>query len=413
MNIYISGISGTAMGPLAMMAKEAGLRVFGSDKSEGLVTNELRKREIEVFIGEQDGEFLEKKFREEGVDWFVYTSALPKTHPELVLAEKLKIKISKRDELIEFLVEKLKLKMVAVAGTHGKTTTTAAIVWLTTRLGLPVSWLVGTTLGFEEAGKYVQGSKYLIYEADEYDRNFLYYHPFLSVIPSVTYDHPDIYKTEEEYKEAFDQFIHQSRKTIREISPIPEIKVAGEVRRYDCSLAVRATQEILRDLGKEVEEEELVKIVNEFSGVGRRFERLAEGVYSDYAHHPEEIEATIQVAREEAERLGKRGVVAIYEPHQNIRQHEVFKGYKKAFLGVSKLFWAPTYLVREDPNLRVIEPEEFVESLENKEVGEVAEVDENLFKKLEELREEGYLILLMTAGPADGWLREKFKPRQD
>ena len=106
-------------------------------------------------------------------------------------------------------------------------------------------------------------------------------------------------------------------------------------------------------------------------------------------------------------------MVAIYEPHQNIRQHEVFKGYKKAFLGVSKLFWAPTYLVREDPNLRVIEPEEFVESLENKEVGEVAEVDENLFKKLEELREEGYLILLMTAGPADGWLREKFKPRQD
>ncbi len=396
------------MGPLAMMAKEARLEVFGSDKSEGAITDELRKRGIEVFIGEQDGEFLEKKFREEGVDWFVYTSALPKNHPELVLAEKLGLKISKRDELIEFLIEKLKLKMVAVAGTHGKTTTTAAIVWLATKLGLPVSWLVGTTLGFEEAGKYNSGSEFLIYEADEYDRNFLYYHPFLSIIPSVTYDHPDIYKTEEEYKEAFEQFIRQSRKTIKKIQSIPEIKVAGEVRRYDCTLAVRATQEILKDLGKEIEEEELIKIVNEFPGVGRRFEKLAEGVYSDYAHHPEEIEATIQVAKEEAERLGRRGIVAVYEPHQNIRQHEVFGGYARAFLGVDKLFWAPTYLVREDPKLKIITPEEFIKSLENEEVGEAAEFNDELYEKLKKYLDENYLVLLMTAGPGDSWFREKF-----
>lgn len=397
------------MGPLAMMAKEAGFTVFGSDKNEGLVTDELRKREIKFLIGEQDGKFLEERFKEEGVDWFVYTSALPKDHPELLLAQKLGIKISKRDELIEFLVSKLGLKMIAVAGTHGKTTTTAAITWLSLKLGLPVSWLVGTTLGFEEAGKYSPKSKYLIYEADEYDRNFLYYHPFVSVITTVSYDHPDTYKTEEEYKEAFKQFIRQSEKTIEKIEPIEGVKVAGEVRRYDCSLAIRAVQEVLRDLGKEILEEELVRIVNEFPGVGRRFEKLAEGVYSDYAHHPEEISATIQVAREEAERLGRRGVVAIYEPHQNIRQHEVFKDYKKAFVGASKLFWVPTYLVREDPKLKVIKPEEFIESLENKEIGEAAELDEGLFKKLEDLRKEGYLILLMTAGPADGWFRERFK----
>ena len=237
------------MGPLAMMAKEAGFVVFGSDKSEGAVTEELRRRGIEIFIGEQDGKFLEKKINEEGgIDWFVYTSALPKDHPELLLAKKLGLKISKRDELIEFLVKKLGLKMVAVAGTHGKTTTTAAIVFLSLKLRLPVSWLVGTTLGFEEAGKYNSGSKYLIYEADEYDRNFLYYHPFLAVIPSVTYDHPDIYKTEKEYKEAFEQFVSQSKKVIREISSNPNIKVAGEVRKYDCSLAIRAVQEILKDL---------------------------------------------------------------------------------------------------------------------------------------------------------------------
>ena len=410
MNIYISGISGTATGPLAMMAKEAGFRVFGSDKNEGAVTRELRKRGIEVFIGEQDGKFLEKKVEGEGVDWFVYTSALAKTHPELLLAKKIGLKTSKRDELIEFLVKKLGLKMIAVAGTHGKTTTTAATVFLSLKLGLPVSWLVGTTLGFEEAGKYNRGSKYLIYEADEYDRNFLYYHPFLAVIASVTYDHPDIYKTEEEYKEAFAQFVRQSRKTITNIKTIKGITVAGEVRKYDCSLAVKAVLEIVKDLkrGEEVSEKELVRIVNGFPGVGRRFEKIAEGVYSDYAHHPEEIEATIEVAKEEAETLGKRGVVVVYEPHQNIRQHEVFNGYKKAFLGVERLFWTPTYLVREDPNLRVIKPEEFIESLENKEVGEVAEFNEKLEEKLKRYLSENYLVILMTAGPGDGWIREKF-----
>jgi len=413
MNIFISGISGTAMGPLAMMAKEAGFKVFGSDRSEGLVTKELRERGIEVFIGEQNGEFLERKIKEEGVDWFVYTSALPKDHKELVLAKERKIRTSKRDELIEFLVEKLGLKMIAVAGTHGKTTTTAAITFLALKLGLPVSWLVGTTLGFEEAGKYNPDSKYLIYEADEYDRNFLFYHPFLSVITSVTYDHSDIYKTEEEYKEAFAQFIRQSRKTITEIKPIKGVEVAGEVRRYDCSLAIRAVQEILAEEGREVFEDELVNIINEFPGVGRRFENLAEGIYSDYAHHPEEIAATIQVAKEEAKRLKKRGVVAIYEPHQNIRQHEVFKNYKKAFLGVSKLFWMPTYLVREDPSLRVIKPEEFIENLENKEIGETAEFNEGLAEKIEKYLAEDYLVLLMTAGPGDSWLRDQATRRKE
>ena len=410
MKIYISGISGTAMGPLAIMAKEAGFNVFGSDKNEGAVTDELRKREIEFRIGEQDGSFLEECFKKEGVDWFVYTSALPKDHPELLLAKELGIRISKRDELIEFLVKKLGLKMIAVAGTHGKTTTTAAIVFLSLKLGLPVSWLVGTTLGFEEAGKYVPNSKYLIYEADEYDRNFLYYHPFLSILTSVTYDHPDIYKTEDEYKQAFAQFVRQSEKTITNVEPVLGVNVAGEVRRYDCSLAILAIQEVLKDLNMEnFSEEDLVKVVNNFPGVGRRFEKIVDGVYSDYAHHPEEIEATIEIAKEEAQRTGKKGVVAVYEPHQNVRQHEVFKGYKKAFIGVSKLFWMPTYLVREDPNLKVLAPIDFIESLENRDIGEAAEFDDKLRKTLKKYQKDNYLVLLMTAGPGDSWLRENFK----
>ena len=89
--------------------------------------------------------------------------------------------------------------MVAVAGTHGKTTTTSMIVWACLKLGLPAAYIVGSTLGFAPSGSYKESDEYFIYEADEYDRNFLKYHPWLSVIVSVSYDHPDIYKTPEEY----------------------------------------------------------------------------------------------------------------------------------------------------------------------------------------------------------------------
>ncbi|MBR3256900.1 hypothetical protein IKG02_01255 [Candidatus Saccharibacteria bacterium] len=420
MRIFISGISGTAMGPLALMAKKIGFEVFGTDLLEGAVTNELVREGIEARIGEQDGKFLEEKFENGGVDWFVYTSALPDDHAELQKAREFGIKTSKRDEFIEFLRERASLKMIAVAGTHGKTTTTAGIVFLATRLGLPVSWLVGTTLGFEEAGKYVEGSEFLIYEADEYDRNFLYYHPFLSIIPSISYDHPDIFPTEEDYKKAFEQFESQSRKIIKTTELDKKLSVSGKVRRFDLGLAIEAVREMIATLENEgklpegdFSEENMIQIANQFPGVGRRMERLTKGVYSDYAHHPEEIKSTIEIAKEEAEKDGFLGVVVVYEPHQNIRQHEVFSGYKDAFLGVEKVFWMPTFLTRENPELKIIEPKEFVESLENFEVAETAEFNEELYLKLKDYLERGYLVLLMSAGPGDKWFRKHFSSMEE
>ena len=153
MNIYISGISGTGMGPLALMSRAAGFTVYGSDLARGAIYDELVRFGIEVEIGSQNGDFLRAKMNE-GVDWFVYTSALPENHAELVMAREAGIKCTKRDDFTAFLVEELGLKMVAVAGTHGKTTTTAMIVWAALKLGLPVSYIVGTTLGFAVSGSY-------------------------------------------------------------------------------------------------------------------------------------------------------------------------------------------------------------------------------------------------------------------
>ena len=433
MRVYISGISGTGMGPLALMAKAAGMEVCGSDLARGAIYDELIKAGIEVKIGEQDGEFLREKL-EEGIDWFVHTSALPEGHAELKLARESGVKCTKRDDFTAYLVEKLGLKMIAVAGTHGKTTTTAMIVWSALNMHLKASYIVGTTLGFAPSGAYHDGDKYFIYEADEYDRNFLKYHPWLAVVPAVSYDHPDIYPTKEEYNNAFRQFKGQSEIVIEcrdgrilersvadkndfegeSLYKPEDFSLAGEVRRIDAALAANAVfcmqQNDFADRGIEVDYNTgaLIRILNEFPGVGRRFERIADHIYTDYAHHPEEIVATVEMAKEEAKTLGAKGLVVVYQPHQNTRQHEVRDGYKDAFVGVDKVYWLPTYLTREDANLAVIEPEEFIAGLDNAEVAEVAELNEELVKKIKEHLDANELVILMTAGSADSWLRKNF-----
>ena len=407
MKIYIAGISGTGMGPLAVMAKKAGFEVFGSDLHEGAVYQELVDAGVDVLIGEQDGEFLKSKIKD-GVEWFVHTSALPFDAPEMETAKEAGIRISKRDNLTEFLVEKLGLKMVGVAGTHGKTTTTSMIIWACIKLGLPVAYVVGTTLGFASSGSYKDGDKYFIYEADEYDRNFLKFHPWLSVIVSVSYDHPDIYKTPEEYVAAFKQFESQSEKVISDCS-FDDFKLAGEARRHDAGLALEAVKEIIKNEGFEISDDEIIKVLNEFPGVGRRFEKLADGIYTDYAHHPEEIKATMDVALDEMDIKGKKGVVVVYQPHQNTRQHEVQDLYYDAFIGAEKIFWLPTYLTREDESLPILMPLDFINGLNNAEVAEPAELNDNLWEQILKYRDDEYLVILMTAGPADEWLRKKHK----
>ncbi len=426
MRIYISGISGTGMGPLALMAKQAGFEVFGSDLHEGAIYHELEESGIDVKIGPQDGEFLREKL-EGGIDWFVYTSALPEDHAELAMAKQAGIKCTKRDDFTAFLVEKLGLKMVAVAGTHGKTTTTAMIVWAALKMKLPVSYIVGTTLGFAPSGSYKKGDRYFVYEADEYDRNFLKYYPWLAIIPAISYDHPDIYPTREDYQKAFEQFKSQSKNVVEVVDgkitlaneEMPgfesgDFKLAGEVRRLDACLAAEAIESIETDraitdgIMIEADSTNVIDVLNEFPGVGRRFERIAEGVYTDYAHHPEEIAATIDVARDEARLRNKKGVAVVYQPHQNTRQYEVRDGYKGAFLGADVVFWLPTYLTRENPDLKVLTPEELSGDLVNKNIVKTTELSPELKKELKTLLEDDYLVVLMTAGPADGWLRENF-----
>ena len=405
MNVYFSGIGGTGIGPLAELAQDAGFTVFGSDLKEGAISSELKKRQIDVGYGEQNGDFLRKKIEETGVDWLVYTSALPEDHPELRLAREKNIRCTKRDEFLAELIRQKNLKMIAIAGTHGKTTTTAMIVWAMTQLEIPVSYLVGTTLPWSDGGHFDSNSEYFVYEADEYDRNFLAYHPYIAAITCIDYDHPDIYPTVEEYRAAFDDFMSQSDIVVKNTTIYKDINLVGGLRRQDASIAL----DVIEKIAPNIAYEKIVAVLNDFPGAGRRFEKIVEGVYTDYGHHPHEISSTIKMAVELKERDGYEGLAVIYQPHQNTRQHEVRDEYKHAFVGADKIFWLPTYLTRENPDLEILSPEDLFSDTETSSQTTAVELDDALAQEIHQLHDANWLIVLMTAGPADSWLREQFK----
>ena len=242
MKVYFSGISGVGIGPLAELAQDAGMTVCGSDMSRGTISDELAARNIPIAYGPQDGSFLREQL--DGLDWFVHTSALPKDHIEIQIAREAGVRVSKRDEFIVEFIKQHNQKLVAVAGTHGKTTTTSMLIWCCRELGVKANYLDGTTLPWGESAEYKYDDAYLIYEADEFDRNFLAYHPYLAVITSVDYDHADIYPTVEDYRAAFAQFESQSQDVVKNTTVDNRITLAGELRRLDASICLAAMKKL-------------------------------------------------------------------------------------------------------------------------------------------------------------------------
>jgi UDP-N-acetylmuramate--alanine ligase len=413
MNIYFSGIGGVGIGPLAEIANDAGYNVAGSDTTESPTIQELRQRDIEVSTN-QDGTFLKARHDHDPIDWFVYTSALPDNHPELALARQIGIHTAKRDELLAHIIKEKRLKLIAVAGTHGKTTTTGMLIWTLKHLGVPASYSIGTTITFGPSGRLEPTSEYFIYECDEFDRNFLHFSPYLSLITSIDYDHSETYPTQDDYLEAFHQFASQSRQVItwgnqhRELfNDLPQVDVlditeinndlsiAGEHNRRNATLVQVALSQLIFN-------QETKSILNKFPGTNRRFEKLANNLYSDYGHHPTEIAATLQLARELSDH-----VVLVYQPHQNIRQHQIRDQYTNQFEKADTIYWLPTYLAREDPNLPILKPEELINNITNKDHIYITDLNDKLWDAVQKELRDGKLVVFMGAGTIDTWLRDK------
>lgn len=418
MNIFFSGLGGVGMGPLAEIARDGGYTVFGSDVEEGLMTDKLGLDGIDVHIGVQDGSFLQTTHNNHPIDWFVYTPALKENHPELVLARQLGIKTAKRGEYLAHFIKEKKLKLIAVSGTHGKTTTTGMLIWTLQQLDVPISYSIGTTISFGPSGAFNPASEYFVYECDEFDRNMLLFSPYMAVIPSLDYDHPDTYPTEDEYTSAFRQFVHQSDMAVLwqkdadlidvhepsvwslQDDEIAQLRLPGAHNRRNATLVLKAIERL--QIG---DSKKNTQAIESFPGTDRRFEKLASNLYSDYGHHPVEIAATLQLARELSDHI-----VLIYQPHQNIRQHELRRGgYTNQFELAEETYWLPTYLSREDPNLAILKPEDLVQDITNKDHIHIADFNDELWKVIQIARDDGKLVVGMGAGAIDGWLRERVR----
>jgi UDP-N-acetylmuramate--alanine ligase len=430
MHIYFSGIGGAGMAPLAMIAHQAGYKVSGSDKQDSQYLEFLRSHGItDIHVGQSRGA-IASLHEDDPIDWLVYTSAVTMENPdapELAYCREQDIRISKRDELLNLLLEEKGLDLIAIAGTHGKTTTTALVTWLFTELKEPVSYLLPAKTGFAEMGHYDPSGKYFIYEADEFDRNFLAYRPAISLITGVSWDHHEIFPTREDYQAAFQEFIGQSAHTFIweedaaylalaesatlnvlsiDEKQIGSIKLLGQYNRLDAWLAIQAVH---KSTGRAVDE--LVEIASRFPGLSRRMEQIIPGLYSDYAHTPEKIRGAMSVAMEMAAETGQ-DVVVVYEPLTNRRQHYMLDEYRDCFAGAKKLYWIPSYLAREDPGKRVIPPDELISHLSDPSIAEPMERDAKLKAAVEEHLKAGDMVVGMAGGGGgslDDWLREEFK----
>jgi len=436
MHVFFSGIGGAGIGPIAQIAFQAGWQVSGSDKRDSNYIKYLKTQGIKNIYIDQSRSTIEAIHRQQPIDWFVYSSAIifeNQNSEEISFCQEYKIKTSKRDEFVNYLIDQHQFKMIAVAGTHGKTTLTAMLVYIFKQLALKASYVLPAKTNFAQMGQFIPQSHYFIYEADEFDRNFLAFSPYESIISGLGYDHQEIYPTKQNYLDAFLQFIKQSQQTVlwskeaqllklkssRLIkiynfndSLLDKINLIGTFNRQDAFLAIKAITNLFPDLS----EDKLIEIINRFPGLSRRMEKIIDNLYTDYAHTPEKIMAAINVAQELNQLLIKQKIssgkiIIIYEPLTNRRQHYIKEQYKDLFKDIDQLYWVPTYLAREDPKQTILKPQQLITYLNEPQKAEAQKLDQNLKKIIDQHLANHDLVLALSGGGGnslDEWLRQNY-----
>ena len=292
------------------------------------------------------------------------------------------------------------------------------------KLNLKANYILPAEVDFGDSVNFSKDNEYLIYEADEFDRNFLSFKPYITLISGISWDHQEIYPTIKEYNDAFIQFINQSKNVyIYEndqkyleyssdnmiiLSPedprIKSLNILGKYNREDAFLgALSVSSEFNLSLDK------CLRTIEEFKGLHRRMEEITTNLYTDYAHTPEKIKAAINVALEMT-KITNQKLVVVYEPLTNRRQLFIKDKYKDVFIGVDKLYWVPSYLARENLLDKILAPDELIEYLDNKHIAISAD-----FNSLKEIIDRHLgskdFILCMSGGGAgslDEWLRENY-----
>jgi len=434
--VHFVGIGGIGMSGIAELLHNMGFEVTGSDIKESENTKRLEKLGIKISIPHN-------KNNVGNADVVVYTSALSKDNVELKQANKTNITISGRAEMLG---ELMRMKFsIAVAGTHGKSTTTSLVSSILREKKLDPTIIVGGILRSTGNNARLGESEYLVAEADESDRSFLKLFPTVAVITNIDLEHLDVYKDIDDIKDTFKKFansvpfygvVHLSmddpvslsilteieRKVITfGLSPNADVKgtnirregfahcfdlISNGDRIKDIKVNLPGKHNVINaiaacsvalELG--VDSKSIKEGISKCSGIARRFEKrgFEKGilVVDDYAHHPREIQATLSGARE-----GWDGrLVAVFQPHLYSRTILLKKEFGKAFFQADKVIITDIYPAREEP-IPGVTGEIIKEQCENfghKDV-EYIENKENITKFLLPQLLKGDMVLLLGAG---------------
>jgi UDP-N-acetylmuramate--alanine ligase len=447
-HVHFIGIGGSGLSAIARLLRESGYTVTGSDRAMSKFAADLQTAGATIYIGHHPRHI-------EGADWVVRSSAIPDDNPEVRAAQMAGIPVYKRaDFLGKLMADKTG---IAVAGTHGKTTTSAMLAFVLTEMGRHPSFIVGGVLKNYGVNARAGNGDLFVIEADEYDHMFLGLKPRIEVITNVEHDHPDCYPTYEDMVSAFESFVAllppngtliasiedggaaallnnarylgrrvvaytlQADMTIKAVHWILARNVKanerggfdfeastnfGNVELAKVSLQVPgehnvrnalATLGVIATLGLSIKDAAVA--LRRFAGTGRRFDVQGEErgvlVVNDYAHHPTEIRATLSAARA---RYPKRRIWAVWQPHTYSRTRTLFKDFTEAFGDADEVLVTEVYAAREPKE--DFSSEEIVTAMNRSSAHYVASIEDATEHLLKHTR-KGDVVLVLSAGDAD------------
>lgn len=444
--LHFIGIGGIGMSGIAEVLLDLGCQVSGSDLNTSSVTENLKKKGAKIYLGHSEGNV-------EGASLVIYSSAIDKKNPEIIKAQELEIPMIRRAEM---LAELMRLKFgIAIAGSHGKTTTTSMVATIFQEAKLDATHIIGGIVNNLGGNAKKGDGEFLIAEADESDGSFLLLNPIMAAITNIDDDHLDFYGTPDKVVDAFVEFVNKLPfygRIALNANDESSVKIKSRVKRPTVWYGVNLEESELTYVAKNVKlsaagtifdlyyknskvleiKTHLLGLHNVsntlaaialsheagiewdiiqrgllcFQGVGRRLEKLYIKndflVMDDYGHHPTEIKATINALL----KVDSRPLCVIFEPHRYSRTQNFWNEFQEAFEGCHELYISPIYAASENP-ISGITSESLVTSMKakNKKVNYLPHLND-MKDLLLERKDKDYLFVTLGAGAISKKIRE-------
>jgi UDP-N-acetylmuramate--alanine ligase len=437
-HVHLIGIGGYGISAIAQVLLEKGYLISGSDRQLSDMAVNLQNQGARIFQGHAAEQI-------QGADLIIKSSAIPENNTEVLAARQAGIPVQKRDEFLGNMLQEY--KGIGIAGTHGKTTTTAMIAWMLTALDQDPSYIIGGISKNLGNNAHAGNGPYFVIEADEYDHMFLGLFPFAAIITNLEHDHPDCYPTPAAYEEAFIQYIHNVssdgfilmcaddsgiqhllkknidkkiftyglttssdyqavnlstnslgayRFTIQhQDTPLTEIslRVPGKHNVQNATAAIAMADKLGLDI------QLASKAIGLFESTGRRFDLVGtfQGItiIDDYAHHPTEIKATLEAAKN---RFPGQTIRVVWQPHTYSRTITLFDQFVTAFTDADEVIVTEVFASREINN--EFTAQTIAAALQNPHVHFMPDLNKISSYLIEDLK-SGDVLLVLTAGDAD------------